>query len=154
VNRRSFDDVTLAEAEAIGPPGQRRFRMIFATGSETAYLWLEKQQLQAIGMAFEQILTHLQAVQVSIQFDGEPVDVAPPVAIGAHEYQVGRLAVGYDEENGLITILAHEGIEEDEEDPDFVARITPDQSGELAMKIRRVVNAGARQRSNGHFNQA
>ncbi|MEZ4571092.1 MAG: DUF3090 family protein [Thermomicrobiales bacterium] len=66
---RDFEQVTRVEAESIGPPGQRRFRLTIENDDECVYLWLEKQHLQALGHAFEQILTHLQVVQVEIPFD-------------------------------------------------------------------------------------
>src|SRR5687768_14874345 len=60
-----FDNLTRAEAEAIGVPGQRRFRMVFGDELDAIVLWLEKQQLQALGMAFEQMLAQLRAAGVS-----------------------------------------------------------------------------------------
>lgn len=154
VERREFDPVVHAEAEAIGPPGQRRFRLVFASNDEAAFLWLEKQQLQALGVAFEQILTHLQQVQVSIPLSGEVQEESSGAdPVGLREMQVGRLQVGYDDDRELVTVFVH-GIETpDEEPPDFVGRLTVDQSGDLAMQIRRVVNLGARNRSNGHMSR-
>lgn len=144
---RDFEQLTRVEAESIGPPGQRRFRLILEDGADAVVLWLEKQHLQALGHAFEQILTHLQVVQVEIPFDGQ--DERP--LLSADELQVGRLQVGYDEARRLVVLIVH-GIESGEESPpDVLGRLTPDQVGDLAMQIRRVVNVGARQRANGHY---
>lgn len=144
---RDFEQVTRVEAESIGPPGQRRFRLTIENDDECVYLWLEKQHLQALGHAFEQILTHLQVVQVEIPFD-LPEE---KVVVGADELQVGRLQVGYDEERELVVLIVH-GIEAGMEDPpDVLARLTSDQVANLSMQIRRVVNMGARQRANGHL---
>jgi hypothetical protein len=144
---RDFEQVTRVEAESIGPPGQRRFRLTIEEAGDTVVLWLEKQHLQALGHAFEQILTHLQVIQVEIPFD------APEerLLLTADELQVGRLQVGYDEAHGLVVLIVH-GIESAEDaPPDLLARFTPDQIGNVAMQIRRVVNIGARQRANGHY---
>ena len=62
--RYEFNEVERAEAEAIGVPGQRRFRMIFGNGLDTVVLWLEKQQLQALGLAFEQMIAQLRTANV------------------------------------------------------------------------------------------
>jgi hypothetical protein len=144
---RDFEQLTRIEAESIGPPGQRRFRLILEDSGDTVVLWLEKQHLQALGHAFEQILTHLQVVQVEIPFgdrDEQPI-------LSADELQVGRLQVGYDEARRLVVLIVH-GIEAEEEaPPDVLGRLTPDQVGDVAMQIRRVVNVGARQRANGHY---
>lgn len=152
LQRREFDDVVSVEAEAIGEPGQRRFRLVVSTQTQAAILWMEKQQLQALGVAFEQILTQLEGAGVVanlLPITGD--EPAKPLILGPDEYQVGRLAVGFDEERNLITILAHEITEEDDESPSFVCHITPEQSGALAMQIRRTVTSGARQHSNGHL---
>jgi uncharacterized repeat protein (TIGR03847 family) len=152
LQRREFDDVVRVEAEAIGPPGRRRFRLVVSTMSQAALLWMEKQQLQALGIAFEQILTQLEGAGVVA--DLVPITAEQPerpVIFGPSEYQVGRLAVGFDEERNLITILAHEITDEDDENPSFVCHITPEQSGALALQIRRTVTSGARQHSNGHL---
>jgi Protein of unknown function (DUF3090) len=144
---RDFEQVTRVEAESIGPPGQRRFRLTIENGSDCIVLWLEKQHLQALGHAFEQILTHLQVVQVEIPFD-KPDE---QVTIGADEMEVGRLQVGYDEAKELVVLIVH-GIEAGMEDPpDLLSRFTTDQVAYVSMQIRRVVNTGARQRANGHM---
>lgn len=152
LQRREFDDVVRVDAEAIGEPGQRRFRLVVSTESQAAILWMEKQQLQALGVAFEQILAQLEGAGVVaslLPITGE--EPARPAILGPDEFQVGRLAVGFDEGRNFVTILAHEITDEDEESPSFVCHITPEQSGTLAMQIRRTVTAGARQHSNGHL---
>jgi hypothetical protein len=144
---RDFEQLTRVEAESVGPPGQRRFRLILEEGADTVVLWLEKQHLQALGHAFEQILTHLQVVQVEIPFEGR--EERP--LLGADELQVGRLQVGYDEARRLVVLIVHSVEAEEAAPPDVLGRLTPDQVGDLAMQIRRVVNVGARQRANGHY---
>lgn len=144
---REFEKVTRVEAESIGPPGQRRFRLLIEDDDEQVLLWLEKQHLQALGHAFEQILTHLQVVQVEIPL----VTPEEQIIVGADELQVGRLQVGYDEARELIVLIVH-GIETGADDPpDLLSRFTTDQVAYVSMQIRRVVNAGARQRANGHM---
>jgi len=141
--RRQFDDVNRAEAEAIGVPGQRRFRMIFGDQFETAVLWLEKQQLQALGLAFEQIIAQLRAAGV----DAAKATAAQPGPIGpvppnAWELQVGRLMVGFDEDRNLVSIFIH-GVESEEDDPPtFVCRLNLAQIGTLSIQIGEVVAAG------------
>lgn len=152
MQRREFDDVVRVEAEAIGPPGRRRFRLVASTMSQAAILWMEKQQLQALGIAFEQILTQLEGAGVVA--DLLPITATEPdrpAILGPSEYQVGRLAVGFDEERNLITILVHEITDDEDDNPSFVCHITPEQSGMLSMQIRRTVTSGARQHSNGHL---
>lgn len=141
--RRQFDEVIRAEAEAIGVPGQRRFRMIFADQFETAVLWLEKQQLQALGLAFEQIIAQLRAAGVA-EARVTPPRPSPvgPVDPTAWELQVGRLMVGFDEERNLVSLFIH-GIDADEDDPpSFVCRLNLAQIGTMSIQIGEVVAAG------------
>lgn len=141
--RFDFDDVQRAEAEAIGVPGQRTFRMIFGEGGEVVTLWLEKQQLQALGMAFEQMIAQLRAAGVAAAQVGEvepnPVGPVPPMA---PEFHVGRLAVGFDEERSRITLFVHD-VEADEADPPaVVVRLELQRARTMATQIERVVAAG------------
>src|SRR4051794_40948754 len=55
--RYDFATVNRLEAEAIGRPGQRTFRIILGNErGETAVLWIEKEQIQALGDAIERLL--------------------------------------------------------------------------------------------------
>ena len=142
--RYEFDEVMRAEAEAIGEPGQRRFRMIFGTQLDAVVLWLEKQQLQALGMAFEQIIAQLKAANIR-EANVREIEPAPvgPVPPGTAEFQVGRLAVGYDEERAQIVLIVHDIESAGEDDaPNFVGRITLQQASTMAIQIERVVSAG------------
>ena len=54
---REFGELIYISAEAIGQPGQRRFRLrAMNAKSELATLWLEKEQLVALGDAMEAVL--------------------------------------------------------------------------------------------------
>lgn len=141
--RHEFDEITRAEAEAIGVPGQRRFRMILGTEIDAAVLWLEKQQLQALGMAFEQMIAQLSAAGVA---EANVADIEPgpvgPVPVNAPELQVGRLAVGYDEQRTVVTLFIHD-VEAGEDDaPTFVGRLSLQLASTMAKQIDQVVSAG------------
>ncbi|MEI2618269.1 MAG: DUF3090 family protein [Thermomicrobiales bacterium] len=141
--RFDFDDVQRAEAEAIGTPGHRTFRMIFSEGGDTVVLWLEKQQLQALGMAFDQMIAQLRSAGVAAArvSDVEPSPTGP-VPPGIAEYHVGRLAVGFDEDHGRVTVFAHD-IEADEDDPPaVVVRLELQRARTLAIQIERAVAGG------------
>lgn len=141
--RFDFDDVQRADAEAIGVPGQRTFRMIFGEGGDVVVLWLEKQQLQALGMAFEQMIAQLRAAGVAAArvSDVEPAPVGPVPAASA-EFHVGRLAVGFDEERARITLFAHDIEAEEEDPPAVVVRLELQRARTMATQIERVVSAG------------
>lgn len=138
-----FDELTRAEAEAIGVPGQRRFRMIFGDDLNVVVLWLEKQQLQALGAAFEQVLAQLRAAGVAAP---RPEDAAVPpvgpVPAASDEYQTGRLALGFDEANHRVVLLAHDVEAQEDDAPVFAGRLSLQQVAVMARQIEAVVAAG------------
>jgi uncharacterized repeat protein (TIGR03847 family) len=148
---RSNEDfaVTRARVEALGEPGQRRFRMLALAGGRTTIVWMEKQQLQALGLALEQLLSQLP--------DGEG-EVAPVASGGEfdletrRQFRVGRMELGYDETSDRIVIVAHDindAAEADEADEEeraheaaFVCGVTREQAREISADAAAVVAAG------------
>jgi uncharacterized repeat protein (TIGR03847 family) len=143
LQRYEFDEVVRAEADAVGVPGQRRFRMIFGNTLEVVVLWLEKQQLQALGMAFEQMIAQLRAAGVAAAQvrDIEPAPVSE-VSPTAPEFQIGRIAIGFDEERSLILLFVHDVESEEDAPPNVVVRLTLQQAKIMATQIERLVAAG------------
>ena len=89
--------------EAAGSPGERRFRIRVAAERGLAVLWLEKEQLQEMGLAIKQLLGSEPAEEEPTQPN------APPGRSGAEfEFKVARLAVGLNRERGLYLILVHD----------------------------------------------
>ena len=56
-----FGLVDALDAEAVGVPGQRTFRMRANKGESYAALWLEKEQLSRLGQSFSQLLADYSA---------------------------------------------------------------------------------------------
>ena len=52
-----FGLVDAVDADAVGPPAQRHFRLRARTGDQYASLWLEKEQLNEIGRIFSRLLS-------------------------------------------------------------------------------------------------
>jgi uncharacterized repeat protein (TIGR03847 family) len=143
---RANDDfaVTRARVEALGEPGQRRFRMLVLAGGRTTIIWMEKQQLQALGLALEQLLSQLP------EGDGEPAPIAPGGEFDLdtrRQFRVGRMELGFDESSERIVIVAHdigESGEEEESEPQaaFVCGVTREQAREISADAAAVVAAG------------
>ena len=55
-------DAQYVAPQALGEPGDRRFRIVVVIDGITWILWMEKQQVQALGMAMEQILDFMQQI--------------------------------------------------------------------------------------------
>jgi uncharacterized repeat protein (TIGR03847 family) len=151
-----FGRVDLLDAEAIGKPGRRRFRLFARARSRTAGLWIEREQLQALADAIDQVLAQIAGGEVfrnliaqqSTEVPGAPSDFPAHPDI---EFQVGELSLGYDEHENLLAILATpiEVLEEEgetrarrSEEPGFAARLSRDQAGTLSQHIQSVLSAG------------
>ncbi|HYJ12606.1 MAG TPA: DUF3090 family protein [Thermomicrobiales bacterium] len=124
-------------AEALGEPGQRRFRLVVVVAGETCIIWMEKQQMQALGLAISQILqqstelgTNLESGQVPGLFDEET----------SNQFRLGRVELGYVEDDGSIMVNAYD-IQEDE-GAGFSMRFTRPQARDLITESASLVAAG------------
>lgn len=95
--------VELIQADAVGVPGQRRFRLRARTATDFALLWVEREQTQALGNALAQLLGRVQLARRErpvVADAGGPLDSFPPSP--TIEFTVGRLGLGFDEERDLV----------------------------------------------------
>lgn len=137
-----YELLTVLEAEAIGEPGQRRFRLIAGTAGDIVMLWMEKFQLRDLGLAIEQLLEQLgDAGLVSRRITPTLAPAPQPLVEHAPEYLIGKMAIGYDSDRRLIAIFAHE-LDDEADEPVFSARVTLANSKALAQQIAEVVAAG------------
>ncbi|MEX0683191.1 MAG: DUF3090 family protein [Dehalococcoidia bacterium] len=125
------------DARSYGQPGQRTFQMrIVGLTEETAALWLEKQQLQALSLALSQVLAQTGGE------DAPPTDLSffpdPPDA----ELHVGRMAVGFDPADRTVVIQAHDLTTEEDADPDVVVRITNADCAQLNSRLKEIIVGG------------
>ena len=51
--RRDLGIASYLKAEAIGEPGQRTFRLVVEAENGSAFIWVEKEQLSALGLAIK-----------------------------------------------------------------------------------------------------
>jgi uncharacterized repeat protein (TIGR03847 family) len=141
-----FGPVSRIEADAVGPPGRRAFRLLAIRADASAWLWVEREQLQALAMLIEQLLTGLPALDLRAagprQASGtgqRDSDAGSPPDV---EFKVGQLALGYDEAQRLYLILAHD-IESDADGPArFSCQVTRPQLRTLAETIVPLLAAG------------
>jgi len=139
--RNDFGDLEEIDAESIGEPGHRTFRILVEHGEQTASLWLEKEQLQALGLLLEQQLARLTHGQEAAE--RQLLTLAsrfPPRA--TLDFKIGKLAVAYDERRRRFLFTAHTLEDVDEATPHFTGAATPAQIRALSAKIEEVVAAG------------
>ena len=148
----AFGPATRLQAHAIGEPGQRTLRLLVESDDgRAAALWVEKEQLQALGLAVEQVLAEFQGKSIGRPTKQPPIETFPPNP--TVDFKVGRLALGQDEselESGPRYVLLVYDIEgsgaEEEEQPSapatFACRATREQLRALSKNIADVVAAG------------
>jgi len=141
--RSDLGRVDAIKADAIGDPGNRTFRLRAMSSEGSATLWLEKEQLQALGMAIDEILAQLRASRV-----GQSEAMAPSAESGdfparsSVDFRIGRLGLGYDESRDALSLLAHDQ-ESDPDGPPTVQMLAGrGQMRRLSTEITAVVSAG------------
>ena len=113
--RYDFGLVDAVKAEALGVPGQRRFRLLLEGPGGKACLWLEKNQLFQLSIIIHQMLATLSSGESA---EGRP-QPGPGPSDQEHtsmEFDVGNLSLGHDPENDLFLIEAHKREDDQEEE--------------------------------------
>ncbi|WP_052887550.1 DUF3090 family protein [Thermogemmatispora carboxidivorans] len=160
---RDLGLVELLGADAVGPPGQRRFRLFARSESGSAVMWMEKMQLNELGLAIDRLLTQVtqgkilhveaQAPQEGAEEEAAPLGMpADFPLIPDEEFQVAQLKLSYDFRRELIILMAVplEIIMEADQEPQGRVRedravtfaFTHAQAEALTKTITRVVSAG------------
>ena len=139
--QHDFGQVSSVDAEAIGPPGQRRFRLAVLKDGESASLWLEKEQLASLGTAIEQQLVRSDRQRRRVELPGD--DAPPPFPLNAGlDMRVGQIALGYDESRSMFLIQAAVIDFANESQASFSCAATHPQARRLTRVISRLVTAG------------
>lgn len=160
-----FGTARAVDAQAHGEPGARTFQLrIIGSNFESASLWLEKQQMQALSLALTQVLTQIGRPNR----DSEGISSFPEGP--DHDFHVGRMAIGFDPSTGTVVLHVFDlGRDEDEVEPDVQVRVTSDACASLNSALQEIIASGRPQcplcgmpldpaghaciRSNGHLKQ-
>ena len=150
--RFEFSSVDAIDAESIGEPGKRTFRVRIRRGDESATLWVEKQQLAALGEAIPRLLEQLSSPDSHPDDDPRPIHYFPDDP--TIDFKVGRLALGYAAQEDRLVLVAHdlagemedeEGEEDDDIDhdlPTFACRFSREQARALSTSCADAVAGG------------
>jgi len=137
--QHDFGHVDYLDAEAIGPPGQRRFRLTAMQEDRTASLWIEKEQLASLGTAVEQQLVRSARAQRKAAASND----APPMPLNATvDFRVGQIALGYDADRSEFMLQAFGADADLREQPTFICRIDHEQARRLTSRIAQLMTTG------------
>jgi len=126
------------DAEAVGQPGNRRFRVLVQSAGRCASVWMEKQQLAGIGEWFDETIQRLDTEQPGTEPDEEP---GPIAAIYDVEFTAGQIGLGYVEDERVFALQCFD-LQSSTSQPTFRCFVSRGQARVLSAKIARVVAAG------------
>ena len=136
-----FGLVEAVDAEAIGPPGQRTFRLRARSGDTYAALWMEKEQLAALGRSFSQILAERSRLRG--QPGGAVEDVGNFPQRAQVDFQVARMGLDYDTDEERVILLADDPTAAQRGDtPAFRMELTRAQALSAITLIEQIVTSG------------
>ncbi len=104
--------VNILGADAVGEPGQRRFRLYAQAGSRSAIMWMEKEQLNTLSLALDRALAQItdgKVLRPLAQAGPKPETAEMPASFPTHptfELQVGQIRIGYDQGRDLLALIA------------------------------------------------
>lgn len=113
MSTRDLGAAEVLGAEAIGQPGQRRFRLFARTKAYSAILWMEKEQLLTLSLEIDRILAQVtegRILRVEARAGtspdantGLPDDFPMPPD---YDFQVGQLLLNFAGERGTFILAA------------------------------------------------
>ncbi len=144
--------------EAVGQPGQRRFRLFAASARGTTIMWMEKEYLNHLSLTIDHALAQITEGQL-LRTEAQVGGYAPPEGMPAnfprtpdHDFQVGQIGLTYEEQSEMfmLTAMPMEIIMEPGQEPvvrvqeeDAVSiRFSQQQAHELTSAITAVVASG------------
>jgi len=133
-----FGTARAVDARAYGDPGQRTFQIrILGADYQSASLWVEKQQIQALSLALTQVLS-----QTGVK-EGETHEIGSFPESAQHDFRVGRMAIGFDSAANAVVMQAFDITRgEDEQEPDVQVRLTEDACAGLNQRLMEIIAAG------------
>jgi len=150
--------INLLGADAVGQPGQRRFRLFVRSLLSSMIVWMEKQQLAAMSDALDGALatiTEGQVLRTEARAGGLPITVSMPVDFPrhpTHEFQAGQIRINFDQSENYFAMSATpiDVLMESGQEPQMVMRdddavsfsFTQQQAQDLSSTIQSVLAGG------------
>ncbi|GLV57474.1 hypothetical protein KDH_43100 [Dictyobacter sp. S3.2.2.5] len=150
--------VSIIGADAVGQPGQRRFRIFTRNREASAVMWLEKEQLSGLAEALDRslaLITEGQILRTEARAGGIMAAVTMPADFSRYpdyEVQVGQMRLSFDEEDSVFALLitplniSLESGREPEvtmsEEDQIQVGFTQQQAQDLSSTIQAVVTSG------------
>ncbi len=102
--------VDILGADAVGQPGQRRFRLYVSSPRGSAIMWMEKTELNSLSLTLDRamaMVTEGQMLRVEARIGSQPEPMEMPAEFPAgssQEFQVGHMQLSYNERNDMFLL--------------------------------------------------
>jgi uncharacterized repeat protein (TIGR03847 family) len=126
------------KVESFGEPGHRTFRVNATTQSGEVSIWLEKEQVIALGAAVEQLI---ERVSESIGLNPTP-HIIPATVSGEVSARAGSLSLAFDQTQDAFVMEATDLFEATLDVGTLVLLATRSQVAELEEQVNEIVAAG------------
>lgn len=124
-------------ADAVGEPGNRRFRLLVEAEYGSVCLWMEKQQLFQLATAIQRLLSTADMAPSDV-----PADMPQRSGDQSFEFQVGRLMLNDESSGPILQLQAKDHEEGDVGDATIGTLIDLHQLKALAEEALTVCAAG------------
>ncbi len=131
-----FGEARAVSAQSFGEPGQRTFCLrILGSASQSASLWLEKEHLRALSLAFKQVLS-----QVGYAKGPRTAEVREFTETAEHDFRVGSIGIGFNASSGNVVLQI--GELEKGDDPALSVQLALDLSASLMEQLDAIISEG------------
>ena len=150
--------VRVLGVEAVGQPGQRRFRLFARSSRGSVILWMEKEYLNNLSLTIDHALAQLtegQILRTEAQAGGRVMPQGMPPNFPRtpdYEFQVGRIGLNYETDTSMFMLAAMpmEIVMEPGREPEIIIReeeavsihFSLQQAHDLTSAINTVVASG------------
>lgn len=132
-------DVQFIRPEALGEPGQRRFRLVVVIDGHTVIAWMEKEQVGRLGDLLLDVLERLPSVAGD---EGLTAGNIVPDENTADQFRAGRMELSYDEEDDRLIVIIHDIEAEEGARPALSFRMSRAQTRQFCEDADELVTAG------------
>ena len=124
-------------ADAVGEPGSRRFRVLVEAEFGSACLWMEKEQLFQLATAIQRLIS-------TADMGSSDVPAVEPQRAGdqSFEFQVGQLMINEESRGPILQLQANDQEEADSRTPTLGTLIDLHQLNALADEALTICAAG------------
>jgi uncharacterized repeat protein (TIGR03847 family) len=132
-------DVQFIRPEALGEPGQRRFRLVVVINGRTVIAWMEKEQVQRLGELLQDVVDRLPTSVAQADFGS--ADILPDEAT-PDQFRAGRMELSYDEEDDRLIVIVHDIEADAGAAPALSFRLTRTQTRQFSEEADALITAG------------